>query len=125
MKSYESTRNELKLLMEGHHPSTHSRQLKLVEEAIPMRIAKRPRNKINNWILQTLQFTKAQRTSSERSYNNLLLFLFRLLTIEYRIAYPMPGRSSSHDTDPTHDLQTGCSHAVQYRRCPTGMKTTV
>jgi hypothetical protein len=31
--------------------------------------------------------------------NNLLLFLFRLLTIQYRITYPMQGKSYAIDED--------------------------
>jgi hypothetical protein len=57
------------------------------------------RNEINTWILSTLQFTKNQRESGKKSMNNLLLFLFRLLTIYYRINYPMQGKSYVVDTD--------------------------
>jgi len=36
--------------------------------------------------------------------NNFLLFVFRLLTIEYRIKYPMQGKSYHIDDDVSNEL---------------------
>ena len=77
-----------------------------MEEVIPLRVGARPgRNSINQWILSTIQFTKNQKDSSKKSLNNFLLFLFRLLTIEYRVKYPMQGKSYHLDEDVTNELQ--------------------
>lgn len=62
------------------------------------------RNNINQWILSTIQFTKNQKETSKKSMNNFLLFLFRLLTIEYRIKYPMQGKSYRIDADVSNEL---------------------
>ena len=70
-----------------------------------MRVGTRPgRSNINQWILSTIQFTKNQKETSKKSLNNFLLFLFRLLTIEYRIKYPMQGKSYRIDDDVTNEL---------------------
>jgi hypothetical protein len=76
-----------------------------MEECIPLRVALRKgRSEINLWVLSTIQFTKNQREASKRSLNNCLLFLFRLLTIHYRINYPMQGRSFTVDGDVRNEL---------------------
>lgn len=46
--------------------------------------------------------------------NNLLLFLFRLLTIQYRITYPMQGKSYSIDTDVRNELYHEVVKAINY-----------
>lgn len=71
-----------------------------MEEVIPIHVGSRPgRSNINQWILSTIQFTKNQKDTTKKSLNNYLLFLFRLLTIEYRIKYPMQGKSYHLDQD--------------------------
>ena len=76
-----------------------------MEEVIPLRVGARPgRNNINQWILSTVQFTKNQKDAGKKCLNNFLLFLFRLLTIEYRIKYPMQGKSYRIDDDVTNEL---------------------
>lgn len=71
-----------------------------MQACIPLHIAlKKGRNEVNTWILSTIQLTKNQRESAKKSMNNLLLFLFRLLTIQYRITYPMQGKSYTIDED--------------------------
>lgn len=46
--------------------------------------------------------------------NNLLLFLFRLLTIQYRITYPMQGKSYSIDNDVRNELAHEIVKAINY-----------
>jgi len=68
-----------------------------------MRVGARPgRSSINQWILSTIQFTKNQKDNGKKNLNNSLLFLFRLLTIQYRIRYPMQGKSYQLDADVNH-----------------------
>jgi hypothetical protein len=76
-----------------------------IEEAIPLRVGARPgRSNINQWILSTIQFTKNQKEAGKKSLNNFLLFLFRLLTIQYRVRYPMQGKSYHLDLDVRNEL---------------------
>jgi hypothetical protein len=76
-----------------------------MEEVIPLKVGSRPgRSSMNQWILSTIQFTKNQKDSGKKCLNNFLLFVFRLLTIEYRIKYPMQGKSYTIDPDVTNEL---------------------
>ena len=76
-----------------------------MEEIIPTRVGARPgRSNINQWILSTIQITKNQKEAAKKNLNNFLLFLFRLLTIQYRVKYPMQGKSYSLDTDVANEL---------------------
>jgi hypothetical protein len=57
--------------------------------------------------LSTIQYTKNQKYESQmkntgnsiNKRNNYLLFVFRLLTIEYRVKYPMQGKGYNLDLD--------------------------
>ena len=85
-----------------------------MEELIPLHVGSRPnRSNINQWILSTIQFTKNQRDGSKKSFNNCLLFLFRLLTIQYRIRYPMQGKTYHLDSDVTNELHHETIKAIQ------------
>lgn len=64
--------------------------------------------------MSTIQFTKNQRESAKKDMNNLLLFLFRLLTIQYRITYPMQGKSYSIDNDVRNELAHEIVKAINY-----------
>ena len=89
--------------------------IKEIEEVLPIHVgAKKGRNEINTWILSTIQFTKNQREVGKKTLNNLLLFLFRLLTIEYRITYPMQGKSYVIDTDVRNELLHEITKAINY-----------
>ena len=86
-----------------------------MQEVIPMHVGSRKgRSEINTWILSTIQFTKNQRVASRKTLNNLLLFLFRLLTIQYRITYPMQGKSYTIDTDVRNELHHEIVKAIKY-----------
>jgi hypothetical protein len=99
IKSYFEARDNLKLIAETPK-AKESVHYHKIEEAIPIHVAQRPgRSNINQWILSTIQFTKNQKDNSKKSLNNYLLFLFRLLTIEYRLKYPMQGKSYHLDED--------------------------
>jgi hypothetical protein len=81
---------------------------------IPLRVGQRAnRSNINQWILSTIQFTKNQKDGSKKSFNNCLLFLFRLLTIEYRIKYPMQGKSYQLDQDVSNELMHEIIKGIQ------------
>lgn len=97
LKSYFEARNSLKEIA-ATKDARESPHYKKIEEVIPLRVGAQPgRSNINQWILSTIQFTKNQKASSKKCLNNYLLFLFRLLTIEYRIKYPMQGKSYQLD----------------------------
>ncbi len=57
-----------------------------------MKLNSRQHSQDNEWVLSTMQLTKNQRNESEGNGgaqgNNAILFLFRLLTIEYRTKNP-------------------------------------
>ena len=91
-----------------------------MRETIPLSVSSQPhRNNINQWILSTIQFTKNQRSKAKPCLNNWLLFLFRLLTIQYRVRYPMQGKSYQLDTDVLnelhHELAKGVEGVLEYQ----------
>ena len=86
---------------------------------MPLAVGAQPRNNLNQWILSTIQFTKNQRNKAKTSLNNWLLFLFRLLTIQYRVRYPMQGKSYQLDQDVLnelhHELVKGVEGVLEYQ----------
>lgn len=101
LRSYFEARANLKKMAQ----KASEQELEGLEQAIPLGVGSRPgRSNINEWILSTVQFTKNQRESSRKSFNNSLLFVFRLLTIEYRVKYPMQGKSYHLDADVKNEL---------------------
>lgn len=104
MKSYFEARENLKQVADSKQ-ARESVHYPKIEELIPLHVGSRAnRSNINQWILSTIQFTKNQREESKKSFNNCLLFLFRLLTIQYRIRYPMQGKSYQLDGDVSNEL---------------------
>lgn len=104
IKSYFQVRSNLKEIVSSKQ-AQESVHLAKMEEVIPLKVGSRPgRSSINQWILSTIQFTKNQKDSGKKCLNNFLLFVFRLLTIEYRIKYPMQGKSYTIDPDVTNEL---------------------
>ena len=77
------------------------------------------RDNINKWLEGTLAFT-IQKKHSEKSEKNQVsqsnsflkdfLFLFRLLTIKYRIKYPLQGTTFKVDAD----IDTFLDHKICY-----------
>ncbi len=65
-----------------------------IEMELPMKLNSRQHSQDNEWVLSTMQLTKNQKNESEKNGNggtegnNAILFLFRLLTIEYRTKNP-------------------------------------
>jgi uncharacterized protein YifN (PemK superfamily) len=57
------------------------------------------RDKINKWIEGTLVFTIEQKRLDKAEKNKEIMFLFRLMTIKYRIVYPIRGKSYTIDAD--------------------------
>jgi hypothetical protein len=57
------------------------------------------RDKVSKWVEGTLAFTIEQKRLDKAEKNRELLFLFRLLTIKYRILYPIRGKSFTVDAD--------------------------
>ena len=101
LRSYFEARANLKKMAQR----ASGQELEGLEQAIPLGVGSRAgRSNINEWILSTVQFTKNQRESSKKSFNNSLLFVFRLLTIEYRVKYPMQGKSYHLDADVSNEL---------------------
>lgn len=119
LRSYFEARNNLKEIA-GTKQAKDSVHYNKIEEVIPLRVGARPgRSNINQWILSTVQFTKNQKDSGKKCLNNFLLFLFRLLTIEYRIKYPMQGKSYRIDDDVTnelfHEIVKGIELVIKYQ----------
>jgi hypothetical protein len=57
------------------------------------------RDKVNKWIEGTLVFTIEQKRLDKAEKNKEIMFLFRLMTIKYRILYPIRGKSFTIDDD--------------------------
>jgi hypothetical protein len=113
IQSYNEARNSLKNLVTNSSAKSSPLYARM-EEMIPMRVGSRPgRSNINQWILSTIQFTKNQKDNGKKNLNNSLLFLFRLLTIQYRIRYPMQGKSYHIDSDVNNELLHETVKALQ------------
>lgn len=54
---------------------------------------------MNKWIEGTLVYTIEQKELDKSEKNKEIMFLFRLLTIKYRILYPIRGKSFTVDAD--------------------------
>lgn len=105
LKSYFEARNSLKTIASGSQAKMSS-HFPRMREVLPLQVGGQTnRNNLNQWILSTIQFTKNQRERGKPSLNNWLLFLFRLLTIQYRVRYPMQGKSYQLDGDVVNELQ--------------------
>ena len=119
VQSYFEARQGLKQLAESKEVSRSVHYPKM-RETIPLAVGSQPhRNNLNQWILSTIQFTKNQRNKAKTSLNNWLLFLFRLLTIQYRVRYPMQGKSYQLDQDVLnelhHELVKGVEGVLEYQ----------
>lgn len=57
------------------------------------------RDNINQWIEATLTSCIQKYNSNPNEKNRDFMFLYRLLTINYRIKYPLRGKSFSPDVD--------------------------
>lgn len=71
------------------------------------------RDKVNKWIEGTLMYTIDQRRLDSAEKNKELMFLFRLLTIKYRILYPIRGKSFTIDADLSAVLEHKVVSAVR------------
>jgi hypothetical protein len=68
----------------------------------------RERNSINAWVEGTLAYAIEQKRKDKSEKNRLELYLFRLLTIKYRVLHPLKGTSVVLD----RDLQDILDHKV-------------
>jgi len=57
------------------------------------------RDNINTWIENTLSICVTKHNSMPNEKNRDFLFLYRLLTIAYRIRYPLRGKELNPDVD--------------------------
>jgi len=54
---------------------------------------------VNKWFEGTISSILTKKTQEKKEKNRELLFLFRLLTIKYRVRYPLRGKSFTIDAD--------------------------
>lgn len=69
-----------------------------------MKLNSREHSKDSEWVLSTMQLTKNQKAESQSKgetdeANNMILFLFRLLTIEFRTKHPLENKKYDLDAD--------------------------
>ncbi|CAD8186985.1 unnamed protein product [Paramecium octaurelia] len=68
------------------------------------------RNNINKWLEGTLAFTVQKKEAEAYDKNKDYLFLFRLLTVKYRIKFPLQGKTFEVDVD----IETTLEHKICY-----------
>ncbi|KAM3128346.1 hypothetical protein pb186bvf_019536 [Paramecium bursaria] len=68
------------------------------------------RNSVNKWLEGTLAFTIQKKDQENYDKNRDYLFLFRLLTIKYRVKFPLQGKTFEVDVD----LETFLDHKICY-----------
>ena len=84
-----------------------------------MKLNSRQHNQDNEWVLSTMQLTKNQRNEAEgngkggNEGNNAVLFLFRLLTIEYRTKNVTDGKKIELEKDVENELIHSIVKATQ------------
>ena len=69
---------------------------------------------MNKWIEGTIVYTVEQKRIDKSDKNKEMLFLFRLLTIKYRIAYPIKGEEIRTDQDLAAILDNKIVGAVKH-----------
>ena len=72
------------------------------------------RDKMNKWIEGTIVYTVEQKRIDKSDKNKEILFLFRLLTIKYRIVYPIKGQEIKVDGDLHAILENKIVGALRY-----------
>lgn len=68
------------------------------------------RDNVNKWLEGTLAFSIQKKNQERTEKNQDYLFLFRLLTIKYRIRYPLQGKTLKVDVD----IDNFLDHKVVY-----------
>ena len=71
------------------------------------------RDNINQWFEGTLSTIHTKFEQERKEQNRDVLFLFRLLTVKYRVRYPLRGKSFTIDADLDNYLENKIIKALR------------